>query len=53
MPASPCRITPTFKRADGRIRQVRMATRAEPEAFAIYPALNLSPAPGGIVKTIV
>ena len=51
--ASQCRITATFKRADGRTLHVRKATRAEPEALAIYQALNLNPAPGGIVKMIV
>jgi len=50
---SQCRITATFRRADGRTLHVRKATRAEPEALAIYQALNLNPAPGGIVKMIV
>jgi len=48
-----CRITATFKRADGRTLHVRKATRAEPEALAIYQALNVNPAPGGIVKMVV
>jgi transposase len=47
------RITATFKRTDGRTLHVRKATRAEPEALAIYQALNLNPMPGGIVKTII
>jgi len=50
---SQCRVTATFKRADGRTLHVRKATRAEPEALAIYQALNINPMPGGIVKTIV
>jgi hypothetical protein len=50
---SQCRVTATFQRADGRTLHVRKATRAEPEARAIYQALNLTPAPGGIVKLIV
>lgn len=50
---SQCRVTATFRRADGRILHVRKATRPEPEALAIYQALNLNPAPGGIVKLIV
>ena len=50
---SQCRITATFQRADGRILHVRKATRAEPEALAIYQALNIDPAPGGIVKMLV
>lgn len=51
--ASQCRITATFKRADGRTLHVRKATRAEPDALAIYQALHLNSAPGGIVKMIV
>ena len=47
------RVIATFRRADGRILHVRKATRPEPEALAIYRALNLNPAPGGIVKMIV
>ncbi len=53
MLASQCRVTATFKRADGRTLHVRKATRAEPEALAIYRALNLNPAPGGLVKMMV
>ena len=49
---SQCRITATFKRADGRTLHVRKPTRAEPEALAIYQALNIDPAPGGIVKML-
>jgi transposase len=48
-----CRVTATFKRADGRTLHVRKATRAEPVALAIYQALNLNSAPGGIVKMII
>ena len=51
--AGQCRVTATFRRADGRILHVRKATRAEPEQRAIYQALNLNPAPGGITKMIV
>jgi len=51
--ASQCRVTATFQRADGRTLHVRKATRAEPDARAIYQALNLNPAPGGILKLIV
>jgi transposase len=50
---SHCRVTAPFKRADGRTLHVRKATRTEPEALAIYHALNLNTAPGGIVKMIV
>jgi transposase len=51
--ASPCRVTATFQRAAGRTRHVRKTTRAEPDARAMYQALNLTPAPGGFVKIIV
>jgi len=50
---SQCRVTATFRRADGRTLHVRKPTRAEPQALAIYRALYLDPVPGGIVKTIV
>lgn len=48
-----CRVTASFRRADGKALHVRKATRAEPEQMAIYRALNANPAPGGISKTIV
>ena len=48
-----CRVTASFRRADGRALHVRKATRAEPEQLAIYRALNLNSAPGGVCKTIV
>jgi transposase len=48
-----CRVTASFRRADGKALHVRKATRAEPEQMAIYRALKASPAPGGISKTIV
>ena len=51
--ASQRRVTATFQRAAGRTLHVRKATRAEPDARAIYQALNLNPAPGGILKLIV
>ena len=47
------RITATFRRADGRTLHVRKATRAEPPQQAIYEALGIHPAPGGIRKTVV
>ena len=52
-PGSQCRVTATFRRADGRVLHVRQATRAEPAQRAIYQALSLNPAPGGITKMIV
>ncbi len=48
-----CRITATFRRADNRTLHVRKATRAEPEQLAIYNALNIDPAPGGVNKLII
>ena len=47
------RITATFRRADGRTLHVRKATRAEPSQQAIYEALGINHAPGGIRKTLV
>ena len=47
------RITATFRRADGRTLHVRKATRAEPSQQAIYDALGIDGAPGGIRKTLV
>jgi hypothetical protein len=51
--ASQCRVTATFRRADGRTLHVGKATRAEPDQAAIYSALNVNPAPGGVQKTII
>jgi hypothetical protein len=48
-----CRVTASFRRAAGKALHVRKATRAEPEQMAIYRALKVNPAPGGICKTIV
>jgi hypothetical protein len=48
-----CRVTASFRRADGRALHVRKATRAESEQLAVYRALNLDSAPGGVYKTIV
>ena len=50
---SQCRVTACFRQADGRTLHVRKPTRAEPQALAIYRALDLDPVPGGIVKTLV
>ena len=47
------RITATFRRADGRTLHVRKATRAEPPQQAIYDALGIDGAPGGMRKTLV
>ena len=47
------RITATVRRADGATWHVRKATRAEPPRQAIYDALGIDPAPGGIRRTVV
>ena len=47
------RITATFRRADGATLHVPKATRAEPPQQAIYDALGIDAAPGGIRKTVV
>ncbi len=47
------RITATFQRSDKRTLHVRKATQAEPSQLAIYQALNINSAPGGIKKMIV
>ena len=43
----------TFRRGDGRTLHVRKATRAETDQKAIYDALGIDPAPGGVRKMIV
>ena len=47
------RVTASLRSADGKALHIRKATRAEPEQLAIYRALKVNPAPGGISKTIV
>ena len=47
------RATASFRRPDGRALHVRKATQAEPDQRAIYDALGIDPAPGGIKKIIV
>ena len=46
-------FTATFRRADGRTLHVRKATRAEAPQQAIYDALGVGSAAGGIRKSIV
>ncbi len=48
-----CRVTATFRRADGRILHVRKATRPDPEHRAVIQALGLPGNPGGTQKTVV
>ncbi len=50
--ATQYRITATFKQKDGRTLHVRKATTAEPKLARLYELLGLSPAPGGIRKTV-
>ena len=47
------RVTATFRRGDGRTLHVRKVTRAEAPQQAIYDALGVDSAPGGIRKSIV
>lgn len=47
-----CRVTTSLRRKDGRTIHVRKSTLAEPELMAIYQALAIHPAPGGIKKLI-
>ena len=51
--AGQCRVTVTFRRADGRTLHVRKATRPEPAQLAIIRALGSDPSPGGIQKMVV
>ena len=46
------RVTATFNQRDGRSLHVRKATVAEPDLLAIYHALGISAALGGIRKLI-
>lgn len=50
---SQCRISATFRRADGRILHVRKATLPEPHQKPVYQALGIDPLPGGVRKMIV
>ena len=47
------RITATFRRSDRRTLHVRKATRAEAPQQALYDALGVGSAPGGVRKSIV
>jgi hypothetical protein len=44
------RVTATFRQRDGRTLHVRKATVAEPALRAIYQALEIDMAPGGVRK---
>lgn len=47
------RVTASFRRADGSTLHVRKATVAEPEQRALYDALGVDAAPGGVKKLVV
>ena len=47
------RVTATFRRGDARTLHVRNAARAEAPQQAIYDALGVASAPGGVRKSIV
>ncbi len=51
--AGQCRVTVSVRRDDGRALHVRQATRADPDQLAIFQALGIDPAPGGVQKTII
>lgn len=46
------RVTASLRRKDGRTVHVRKSTQAEPSLMAIYKALGINSAPGGIKKLI-
>jgi transposase len=48
-----CRVTCTFRCADGRTLHVRKATLPEPGQRQIFQTLNTSMTPGGVKKIIV
>lgn len=51
--AGQCRITATFRRADGKTLHVRKATQPEAWQNPVYQALGINPLPGGAQKMIV
>jgi transposase len=51
--AGQCRVTATFRRADGRTLNVRKATNPEPGQRMIYQALGVPMTPGGVKKLVV
>ncbi len=50
---SQCRVTATFKRADGRTMNIRKATLPDPGLKKIYQALGCPMQPGGMKKMLV
>ena len=51
--ASRCRVTATFRCADGRTLHLRRATALEPHQQPIYDALGIHPEAGGFVKKVL
>ena len=51
--ATRCRVTATFRCADGRTLHLRKATAPEPHQQPIYDALGIDPDAGGFVKQLV
>ena len=48
-----CRVTATFRCADGRTLHLRKATALEPHQKPIYDALGIQPDAGGFVKKVI
>ena len=48
-----CRVTATFRCADGRTLHLRKATALEPHQKPIYDALGIHPDAGGFVKKVI
>ncbi len=51
--AGQCRVTASIRHGDGRTLHIRKATRADPDQLAIYEALGIDPAPGGVQETLI
>ena len=48
-----CRVTATFRRADGRTPHLRKATAPEPHQQLIYDTLGIDPEAGGFIKKLI
>ena len=48
-----CRVTATFRCADGRTLHLRKATAVEPHQKPIYDTLGIDPDAGGFVKKVI
>ena len=51
--ATRCRVTATFRCADGRTLHLRKATAPEPHQQPIYDTLGIDPDAGGFVKKLI